>query len=631
MLLLVGLILLGITAVHATSPPQITAPQTSPTAVLIGGTQRIWHPLTLSFNGPQAHETDSNPNPFLDYRLQVTFTGPAGQIYHVPGFFAGDGQGGGSGNVWQVIFAPDATGIWHYTASFRSGPDVAVSLEANAGTPTGFDGISGSLGINGRHCNDPDFLQWGRLEYVGSHYLKFADGPYWLKGGVDSPENFLAYRGFDNTIDHGGLIPDFLHEYAPHVTHWQSGDPYFASRDTGYDSQAIIGALNYLASKQVNSLYFLTMNLGGDGQDVYPFIGASGSHDDNTHYDISKLHQWTQVLQHAQNKGIALQMVLAETEPENMDWLDNGTLGVQRKLFFREMVARFGHLLAIKWNLSEEGRFTITDLRAFADYLQALDWQNHPIAVHTHLDMPGSFDYSYEDMLGDPRFSATSFQYSTAALESLVQSWRIASANAGRPWVLDMDENFAGLTSGNEDALRRQILYPVYFSGGNIEWYLGYHNLPLGGDLNLEDFSTRKQMWDYMWYARRFMEDHLPFWEMVPADGLLVGEHEGNGAGQVFAKLGQVYAVFVPLAYATGSLDLTGQPGLYEMRWYNPRVGEFQGSLRQVAGGGWVSLGPPPAESGEDWVMLVRRVESAAHFGGGSTHYLPYVTVQCSP
>ena len=78
----------------------------------VSGERRAWHTLTVDFEGPPAHELDSAPNPFLDYRLQVTFPGPAGQLYDVPGFFDGDGAGGGAGRVWRVRFSPDAPGTW---------------------------------------------------------------------------------------------------------------------------------------------------------------------------------------------------------------------------------------------------------------------------------------------------------------------------------------------------------------------------------------------------------------------------------------------------------------------------------------------------------------------------------------
>ncbi|HUM71197.1 MAG TPA: DUF5060 domain-containing protein, partial [Chloroflexota bacterium] len=218
------------------------APETA-----VSGELTKWHPLTIDFTGPFAHETDDAPNPFLDYRLQVTFTGPQGQVYHVPGFFAGNGQGYGSGNIWRVIFAPDSAGNWQYTVAFHSGANIAVDLDMNNGTPHSFHGASGAFHIHDPICPQPGLLAHGRLQYVGSHYLKFADGDYWIKGGIDSPENFLAYAGFDNTVSQGGPLPDFLHYYEPHRADWRPGDPNFVSEDTGYDAKGIIGALNYMS------------------------------------------------------------------------------------------------------------------------------------------------------------------------------------------------------------------------------------------------------------------------------------------------------------------------------------------------------------------------------------------------
>jgi len=82
-------------------------------------------------------------------------------------------------------------------------------------------------------------LKWRRLEYVGTHYLKFWDGSYWLKGGTDSPENLLGYAGFDNT-------PRAHHTFSPHARDWQTGDPLFntSSADGG---KGLVGAMNYLS------------------------------------------------------------------------------------------------------------------------------------------------------------------------------------------------------------------------------------------------------------------------------------------------------------------------------------------------------------------------------------------------
>lgn len=62
----------GLTAV---SPTHSQPNQTPATVVTLSGAQKKWHPLIIDFTGPYAQEIDDAPNPFLDYRLQVSFTG----------------------------------------------------------------------------------------------------------------------------------------------------------------------------------------------------------------------------------------------------------------------------------------------------------------------------------------------------------------------------------------------------------------------------------------------------------------------------------------------------------------------------------------------------------------------------
>jgi hypothetical protein len=99
---------------------------------------------------------------------------------------------------------------------------------------------------------------------------------------------------------------------------------------------------------------------------------------------------------------------------------------------------------------------------------------------------------------------------------------------------------------------------------------------------------------------------------MVPSDALLSGssvfEGENNKLpGQVFVKPGEIYAVYLPLAEQTGTLDMSGASGAFSMQWFNPRSGEFVGEAREIAGGGPVELGPVPSEPSEDWVAIIKR------------------------
>ncbi len=570
-------------------------------AATVTGELFKWHPINIDFIGPFANERDDSPNPFLDYRLTVRLQSPSGQTTKVPGFFAGNGQGAGAGNVWRIRFAADEVGQWQYQATFRRGDDVAVSLDPFFGSDIGISGASGNFYIGPAPANAPPFLRHGRLDYVGEHYLKHRDGPFWIKSGTDSPENLLAYTGFDGTVDQGGVDANFLHDFAAHRGDARDSDPFFTNDDTGADSRGITGALNYLAQQGVNSVYFLPMNLGGDGQDTFPFISGSKDRFSKTHYDISKLHQWDMVFSHAQRQGIALHFVLSETESENEQWLDNGALGIERRLFFRELVARYAYLLGGKWNLGEEVDYPLVELHKHADYIQAIDWSEKPIAAHTHINQ----FFRYGEIVGDPRFSASSIQYDARFASQFVEQWRNNSRNAGHPWVLDMDENTNGLTNDSAESRRLEVLYDVYFSGGNIEWFFGSHPLPVGGDTTAGDFRFRENMWRSMRIARQFMENELPFWRMQPADELVVNESDRYGGAEVFAARGEVYAIYLPHTNGNAQLNLEGG-GRFIQRWFNPETGGFEGGERVLQAGALQPLGAPPSRNGQDWVVLVR-------------------------
>ena len=574
----------------------------------ITGELKKWHTVVIDFQGPDSSEMSTDPNPFLDYRLQVLFTDPAGKTHNVPGFYAGDGQGGGSGNIWRARFSPDEAGRWSFRTSFRKGPEIAVSLDPNTGQSTAFDGCGGTFVVKGRDEDAPGILKLGRLEYVGGYYLKFHDGPYWLKGGTDSPEDFLSYEGFDNTRSGSQFR---VKTYADHIQHWQPGDP-----DWGQGKgKGIIGAINYLAAENVNLIYFLPMNIGGDGKNVWPFAGTINPDghpsNDNVHYDISKLDQWEIVFDHAQRKGIVLHFVFNEAERNNKTELGTD-LTTERKLFYREIIARFGHHNAILWNLCEEYNLNLNlgpeNVKAFARYVRDVDPYDHPVTVHHSSDPV----VMWKPFLGNELFSATSIQIGRRDIEPVVESFRKLTAEAGRPIPIAIDEftvtthDKPWLPDDDIAALRIEKLWPAYLSGGQVEFIVG-------DLLETENFAKYEDLWRYIWYARKFLEENVPFREMEPADDLLAGESVYRGKtsthdGQVFAKAGQYYVLYYPSARPTGTLDLTDARGEFEKRWYNPRTGRFVGGATPVKGGGTIEIGPPPEDHEKDWALLVKRM-----------------------
>ncbi len=578
------------------------AAQTEP---VVSGELKQWHRVSVTFVGPETAET-ADPNPFRDYRLTVEFTCDETK-YVVPGFYAADGNAAETsaerGNRWRVHFTPDRPGKWSYRASFRTGPDVALSLDPQAGKPTAFDGVQGSFTIEPTDKRPPDHRGTGRLRYVGGHYLQYAGtGKLFVKGGADSPENFLAYFEFDGThraakqIGQGRpgearMAP--LHRYEPHLKDWRPGDPTWQNGK----GKGIIGALNYLGSKGVNSVYFLTMNVEGDGKDVWPWISPTV----RDRFDCSKLDQWEIVFSHMDRLGIALHVVTQETENDQL--LDGGELGPQRKLYYRELIARFAHHLAVVWNLGEENTNTDQQRRQFAEYINRLDPYGHPIVIHT---FPGQYDKVYKPLLGFKHLHGASLQMGNMKqTHSETLKWRRLSAGSGHKWVVCLDEIGPADTGvrpdaddPNHDDVRKHALWGNLMAGGaGCEWYFGYkypHN-----DLNCEDFRSRDRLWDITRYAREFFQQ-LPLERMTPDDSLV------ETGAWCFAAPGELYVVYLPEG---GSTRLRLAEGTYTVQWYNPRTGGalHSGSVATLTGPGQVALGDPPQDSKADWAVLIKR------------------------
>ena len=563
-------------------------------------------PVQVTFEGPWASETDEAPNPFLDLRMSVRFDGPAGRSITVPGFFDADGERGDSGNRWAARFLPPAPGLWTATVSMRRGVDVAASGDPNAGAPEPvLHGRTHTFRVEPLRPTATGFYRFGTLQDTGRHHRKFEFGPYFLKAGSNSPENFLAIRCLDDVTKSGG--EGLIHSYAAHVQDWRQGDPILDRGNVTDDGRGVIGALNYLGDAGVNSLFMIVMNLGGDGADVHPFIGPRHRAFEKTHYDTSRLRQWDLIFSHAQARGISLSLVMNETELENELWLDDGDLGVERKVFYRELVARFGHHPAIRWNICEENDFSAARLDAFAGWIKSLDGDGHAVALHNNPNDLALF----QSLASNTNFDVASLQFAPDLAGEQVEQVRTWTEQAGRRWLVDADEQGpwqTGLTDQNATDTRKRILYDALFSGGGVEFYFGYHSLPLGGDLSVEDFRTRAEMWNAVAHARSFMESRLPFWDMEPRDDLVQGESQAFGGAECLAKPGEVYAIYFPRASDTGRLALQGFADTFQLQWLDPRTGEFVGGPVDLgSGGGTQDLPLPPHDVADDWIALVRR------------------------
>ena len=581
------------------------------------GELKRWHKVTLTFNGPNTSETAS-PNPFSDYNLEVTFThAGSNRSFKVPGYFAACGNAENnscaSGNKWRVHFAPDQTGTWNWSASFKSGTNVAIN---GGGSAAGFmHGVTGSFSVaesdkSGRDYRSKDL---GRLAYVGQHYLRHTgtdplnpNGPWFVKAGADSPENAFNYVDFDATPSYTNNLNKIGSKtWQPHQRDYVAADASSYIWASGKGTE-ILGMVNYLSGQGANVVSFLTWNTSGDGGAVFPHVlkvseqeygntarGQQWSKVHHDRFDVSKMAQWEKVMEYADKKGVYLHFKTMETENDNL--MDGNTFGRERKLYYRELIARFGHHLALNWNLTEETTLPDNVVKETASYIKNVDPYDHHIVIHTY---PGQQDERYNPLLGSvSELTGASIQTDKDKVHNDVKRWLEKSRNAGKRWVVANDEQGSASVGVrvSDKEVRHKVLWGTLLAGGTgVEYYSGYTNDD--GDINGNDHRKRGNKYKEGGYALNFFNSYLQsdMVAMVSADGVT-----NDNADYVFAKAGEVYAIYRPNGGSTG-LSLPTGNGSYDVQWFNPRSG---GNLtaKQTLGNNLV------APDTNDWVALIKK------------------------
>jgi len=583
----------------------VTACKVPATTAIPDVTVAKWQKVRLDFAGPATSETAAM-NPFTDYRLDVVFTNED-RTLTLPGYYAADGKaaesGAEAGNVWRVNFRPDEEGRWTWIATLRQGKNVVYSDSGGRDLPLA--NRSGMISVGPAKNGET-----GRLVRSHPRYLRWAEtGKYFLKGGADSPENLLAYKDFDGTYRHSNEFRDGesktegLHHYAAHERDWKTGLPTWQDGK----GKGIVGAVNYLAEKGVNSVYFLTMNINGDGKDVWPYV----DHDQPLRFDCSKLDQWEILFDFMDDElGMMLHVVLQETENETL--LDGGDTGPERSLYLRELVARFGHHRAVNWNMGEENgpnnwsenaQTTVQQKEMFA-WFEANDPYRNFVSIHTH---PSAKERrkTVGPLVGAVGLDGLSLQIDRPDFcHEATRFWLGEAEQAGAPLIACIDEIgpwYRGIDHddrqemNNQDSVRALVLWGnLMAGGGGVEWYFGARNPH--NDLGMEDWRSRDRAWTWTSHAIRFFEEHVPFAEMAGNDELV---REGV---YCLAKAGEKYLVYLPFGGQT-TLDLSGAAGNFKTRWFAAGTGILTNGGVISAGKSVTLTAPGPG----DYAVLVER------------------------
>ncbi len=569
---------------------------------IVTGELMQYHKLSLTWDA--ASVFSESDNTFQDYRLNVTFTSPTGKVYVVPGFFAADGNAressAVSGSKWRCNFTPLETGIWTYSTSFRTGAMIAVSFDASLGSPVNpIDSDTGTFNIAETNKSGIDFRSKGKLEYVGEHFQRWTNGEYFMKIGSDSPEVLLEYNDID---DYDGV--NYPREYLNHVNDWNTGDPTWQ----GDKGKGLIGVINYLSGKGINSQYFVLHRNRERGS---PFSDPPNSY---FSYDISRMDQWEVVFDHMVTKGLNVHLVFSESTNQSFFETEvpsgDSMFSDARKIYFREIVARFGYLNAVTWNIGEENGWdrqslvwpgeaarglTTQQQLDFTAYLDGLAYYNDHITVHNgHANDPGIYD----DLQGDNSMTGTSMQgllRDTERSKNSTEHLREKSEGSGKKWVIYYDEAWyhsdMGLTN-----FRKSVVWSALTAGAaGIE-----HYATNGLDVTQEDLRFYDEYYTQMRHAYDFYHDNnLPFYQMYNQDELVEN-------GWAHGVDGDDYVVYVEENNAgSTTMRLLGD---YEVKWFDPRTGGAlqDGSITNVSAGDAVNIGLPPSETNLDWVALVR-------------------------
>ena len=603
--------------------------------VEVKGEFKKWHRVSVYVECPQevcgeVSET-SDPNPFTYYRLLVNFTSPGGgEVLTVPGYYAGDGQAEysetSSGNVWMVHFAPHLPGTWTYEVSFEVGEDIV--LHKDPGTSISPDGFVGTFDIQETDKMGKDFRGKGFLRNINKSYYYFSgtEEPF-LKNGAGSPENLLYYHEISNTYQQDTIPEIPAHQFGPHIADYNEGDPLWGAEKS--KGRGIIGALNYLGSLDVNSYYFIVQNTAldgtGQGTGVWPWITPEV--DSRDRFSVSKLAQWEVVFSHMDSLGISMNMV---TQDRINQWdLDDRDLGRTRKLFYRELVARFAHHLGVMWHLGEENSSSNEQIRDYSDFIREWDAYNHPIVGQANGTLDAHERY-YRPLLGYENFDGASMQVGLTKIGSedtpsppgrihnAILTWVSASKESGKSWVVALDEIghwSDGIVPDGDSRdptnrrARREGFWGTLMAGGaGADWYFGSTPFEYN-DIWMEDFTVREEFFRRTRDAvDMILESGVPFWEMEN-----VNEVSSRENTWVFGKRGEAYFVYSPYME---SFQLNLLKGTYTISWYDAFEGGplQEGPVTEVTVNGdsaWVSPGIPEGFA-EDGVALIRLKPSGA-------------------
>ena len=269
--------------------------------------------------------------------------------------------------------------------------------------------------------------------------------------------------------------------------------------------------------------------------------------------------------------------------------------------FFRYAVARLGAYSNVTWDLGD-------DLDGFRDdaWTHAMGTFLNQLDPYHHLATSHPINNRHQDRVS-PWFGMTSFQRWERPLHGWMLDQRRQQARTGRI-IPQVNEEYgyedhypdwapykapAASADANRRAAWEMTMAGCYqTTGETAKRGTGMGPDTGGGWVNGRGDDTMMMLKGYAHMVRFFTG--FEWWKTEPHDELV------NNGAFCLAEPGRLYVVYLPHG---GNVTLKLEPGRYEVKWFNPRKGEFL-TVTYADGPVWTS---PSALDKADWVILLIR------------------------
>ena len=399
-----------------------------------------------------------------------------------------------------------------------------------------------------------------------------------------------------------------------------TGEHYYLNGTTafllmGWDDEKVIrDALDRLHSLDINRIrvlldgrtdHFWTEPIkpgGGFHAHLNPWVAKRPDDIANPGFDYSRFDvdywkKFERMLKYARERDMIISVIFGWND--TLVHPEAGSADEHR--YIRYAVARLGSYSNVTWDLGDD----LDSFRSEAWTHETGTWLQELDPYH-HLATSHPVKNHHQDR-SSPWFGMTSFQMWERPVHAWMLEQRKQQAHTGRI-IPQVNEEYGyedhypewapyKAPAASADAMRR-VAWEIAMAGGyqttgeTAKRRTGVDPDTGGGFVNGRGDDTMTMLKGYAHMVHFF--SHFQWWKTDPHDELV------NNGSFCLADPGRLYVIYLPYG---GSVTAKLEPGRYEMRWFNPRSGEYS-TAGFAQGPNWTSSIAP---DGEDWVIQLSR------------------------